>query len=226
MKLSLLFSLISATGAFIVPLSRKHHASSPLSSLTETIETQNEVTIETTDVVSSTPINQLPKLVEVKHIAKEPDLTQFSTPAEYENTKFQCEENIQFWMDYNRQGLYETQDYIKVITDVSSRFLAKGGEALSYWIRHNARTGYFITNAALGTISSQLNERLRSKDAPEDSFAYKVTNPDVVTRIIAETTLAYEQDYDRIASGKYKLPYDMYTRNRQNSPFFYGTANI
>merc|ERR1712232_223358 len=30
----------------------------------------------------------------------------------------------------------------------------------------------------------------------------------------------YDQDYERISKGKYKLPYDMYTRNRQNSPFY------
>jgi len=206
MKLPLLLSLVLPTGAFIVPFSRKHHASSPQSSFTETIETQNDVTIGTTDV------EQI--------VNKKTDPTKLSTPAEYENIKFQCDETVNFWMDFNRQGLYETQDYIKDMTDVSDRFFAKGGEALRYWIRHNARTGYFVTNAALGTISSQLYERLRSKDAPEPggSFANRMTG--AVPRILTESVLAYEQDYDRIENGKYKLPYDMYTRNRQNSPFF------
>ena len=207
MKLPLFLSLVIPTGAFVVPLSRKHHASSALSSLTtETIETQNDVTFGAT----TTDVEQI--------VNKKSDRTKFSTPAEYENTKFQCDETVNFWMDFNRQGLYETQDYIKKITDVSDRFFAKGGEALRYWIRHNARTGYFVTNAVLGSISSQLYERLRSKDAPEEKFADRMMGG--VPRMLTESSLAYEQDYDRIANGKYKLPYDMYTRNRQNYPFF------
>ena len=42
----------------------------------------------------------------------------------------------------------------------------------------------------------------------------------VISRLVLETALVYEQDYDRISNQKYKLPYDMFERTKQASPFF------
>lgn len=38
--------------------------------------------------------------------------------------------------------------------------------------------------------------------------------------MLIETALSYEQDYERIENGKYKLPYDMYSQTEQSSPIF------
>lgn len=146
----------------------------------------------------------------------------FSSPAEYENLKFLCDKNVQFWRDFNIDGKYEESDYLGDISAVTQRFINKGGDALGYFARHNARMGYFITNGVLGTVSSKIHERLRSKIEPEDSFANSMSSAQVLPRMVAEAALAYEQDYERIEEGKYKRPYDMYTRNRQNSPLYLG----
>merc|ERR1712238_120029 len=114
------------------------------------------------------------------------------------------------------------EDYTRGALDVSNRFSNKGGEAMSYWIRHNVRTGYFFTNAALGIAASQLYERLRSKDKLENNFASNFAQPLVFSRMLAEVAYSYEQDYERINDGSYKLPWDMYARSRQISPFFIG----
>jgi len=155
---------------------------------------------------------------------------QFASPAEYENTRFVCDETVQLWQDLNRDGSMEASDMIQEIANVANRFVGKGGDALNYWLRHNARTGYFLTNAALGTIGSGLHERLVNNNNGDNNgdgegkakgFIETLAQPKVVSRLFMETALSYEQDYQRIADGKYKLPYDMYTSNRQNSPFFF-----
>lgn len=144
-------------------------------------------------------------------------------PAEYENSRFVCDDSVKFWMDYNKDGTYEEGDYLNDIVGVSERFISKGPEAIGYWLRHNARTGYFCTNAVLGTLSSQLYERLGSNQTPKESFVDSISNGKVISRMMAEVGLSYEQDYKCITEGKYKLPYDMYTPNRQMSPIFFAT---
>ena len=204
-----LFSLITSASAFVVPFQHRKTATFLSSITTENIETQissnavaaqpRHVTVTTDDVVSS-----------------------FSTPAEYENSVFQCDETVNFWIDFNRDGSMTAEDYTRGALDVSNRFRNKGGEAMSYWIRHNVRTGYFFTNAALGLAASQLYERLRSKDKLENNFASNFAQPLVFSRMLAEVAYSYEQDYERINDGSYKLPWDMYARSRQISPFFIG----
>lgn len=158
------------------------------------------------------------------------------SPGEEENKKFVCnDDTVEFWKEFNRDGTYETENFIAVLTDVSNRFLTLGGEALGYWSRHTARSGYFVTNAALGTISSQLHERiirrssLRNDSASSENSSnnsFLNTAVEALPRILAEVAVSYEQDYERISQGIYKLPYDMYTRNRQNSPLYFGTKTV
>ena len=236
MRLSFLFVLLTSTEAFISPSLTSRHAVLPIKSSVEGVGEKTGVVttinrydeeIQTSSSSSSSSGAQVavatvepPAPKDTGTSKDEDDFIRFSSPAEYEKSKFKCDDSVQFWRDFNGEGLYETQDFIREITDVSNRFVAKGGEALNYFLRHNARTGYFVTNAALGTLSSTLHERIRDRKVPEDSLTSTVTNSIVVSRLVAEALLAYEQDYECIAGGKYRLPYDMYTRNRQNSPLF------
>jgi len=54
----------------------------------------------------------------------------FSTPAEYENSIFLCDKNVQMWADFNKDGLYKDIDYVNEISAVTNRFTRKGGDAL------------------------------------------------------------------------------------------------
>lgn len=148
------------------------------------------------------------------------------SPGEAENKKFVCnDDTVEFWKEFNRNGAYEREDFISVLTEVSNRFLTMGDEALGYWSRHTARSGYFFTNAALGSVSSQLHERFIRTDSSSSSNKKTFVDSAVeaLPRILAEVALSYEQDYERISQGTYRLPYDMYTRNRQNSPLYFGS---
>ena len=128
---------------------------------------------------------------------------------------------MRFWRDFNPVGRYGTREYAAAIAAVSRRFVARGGGARDYWLRHGARTGYFFANAALGTVSSQLSERLRrGGDPARGNFASGLARADTVARLVAESCLVYEQDYECIARGAYKRPYDMYKANPQHSPFY------
>ena len=146
------------------------------------------------------------------------------TPAEHEKGKFVCHSSVEFWNNYNNDGLYEAQDYFEVARGVSNRFLSKGGDALSYWLRHNARSAYFLSNAAVGTVSSQLYDRLYTKQMGDGTmFSNRLMR--IFPYKLADAALIYEQDYENISNGKYKLPYDMYTRNRQQSPLYFGSKS-
>ena len=144
----------------------------------------------------------------------------YSSPAEYEEVTFKCDENTQLWKDYNMDGNYQEADFLNDVATVSSNFISKGSDAVGYWARHNARSGYFLTTAVLGTLSSSLHERLRNQEQ-EDGFANAFSTK-VIAGMLSEVALSYEQDYERIEQGKYKKPYDMYTQNRQNNPFYFG----
>jgi len=222
MKVDIFFCLLITAEAFTTTSLQRNHGPRLFSSTDAIEEIHIEEVLPYKEAVAnvnplSTPTPKLES--EFEQLVDKADFKLFSSPAEYENPKFQCDDSVYFWIDYNREGLYENQDFVNEINGVSNRFLTKGGDALSYWIRHNVRTGYFATNAVLGVLSSQLLQRIRSQEVLDNSFISNLATSGAAVRL-AEALLVYEQDYERIAGGKFKLPYDMYTRNRQNSPFF------
>lgn len=161
----------------------------------------------------------------------------FSTPAEYESTKFKLDETVTFWKDININGTYTEKDYRKLITDVISRFLSSGnGDASSYIFRHGARSGYFLVNAVLGTLASESVEQIRSfvssgvnnGVSAESGFLKNMANTLVISRLLSEVALTYEQDYTNIKRGLYKKPFDMYTTQsiHQRNPAYIGQQTM
>lgn len=148
--------------------------------------------------------------------------SQASSPAEIENAKFQCDKTVAFWRDFQRDGFETAQANARELAAVASRFASKGPDGIDYWTRHVARSGYFVTNALLGTVGSTLHESLVSNsdtaDPKDPGFVTPLLNGGTVSRLVLEAALSYEQDYERIQDGKYKKPYDMYANTRQSSP--------
>jgi 2-polyprenyl-3-methyl-5-hydroxy-6-metoxy-1,4-benzoquinol methylase len=73
------------------------------------------------------------------------------------------------------------------------------------------RTGYFATNAILGTVGFELHEALvvgKNENEP-DRPPLIPRNGKVATRLLLEAALSYQQDYARIAQAMYKAPWDM-----------------
>ena len=150
------------------------------------------------------------------------ETTQPSSPAEIENVKFECDETVQFWQDFQRDGFASVQDNVRELAAIASRFAAKGPDGIDFWLRHVARLGYFATNAVLGTVGSTIHERLvgggESVDPGDPGLVSPLANAPVVSRLVLEAALCFEQDYDRIRAGAYKKPFDMYVSTRQSSP--------
>jgi ubiquinone/menaquinone biosynthesis C-methylase UbiE len=146
--------------------------------------------------------------------------TQYPTPASYENEKFTCDPSVSFWREYNRENTMKETDFIQTISSVAQKFTSRGGEAFNYWLRHNVRTGYFFSNAVLGVSASRMSFLFHSIDEPENGFTKVLAQPQVIVRLLAEAALCFDQDWEHIANGKYKVPYDMYTWNKQYNPLF------
>jgi len=143
------------------------------------------------------------------------------SPAEMENSKFQCDETVQFWQDFQRSGFDSAEENTRELAAITSRFAAKGPDGIDFWMRHVARSGYFVTNAMLGTAGSTIHERLVGGDtanSQDPGFVAPLLNAPVVSRLMLEAALCFEQDYERIKAGSYKKPYDMYESTRQSSP--------
>ena len=61
------------------------------------------------------------------------------SPAEYENSLFQCDETVEFWFNFQRSGLNNASENMSEILNVSNRFAMKGGDALIYFIVINEK---------------------------------------------------------------------------------------
>lgn len=149
------------------------------------------------------------------------DMQDDRSPAEIENEKFDCDETVDFWRNFQINGLHSAQENSQNIASIVSNFV-RTPEGTSYWLRHTGRTGYFAVNALLGNFGFSLHETLVKGDTSGSPFDQLITKPAVSSRILLEAALAYEQDYQRIEKGEYKKPYDMYENTRQSSPLYAG----
>ena len=81
--------------------------------------------------------------------------------------------------------------------------------------------GYFATNAVLGLGASSLSDQVNSELSEEQKGKGFPVTADVAGNIMLEAALTFEQDYDAVAAGEYKMPWDMVTlSHRQYSPCF------
>lgn len=144
----------------------------------------------------------------------------YPTPASYERENFPCDTSVSFWKEYNMDNSMLERDFLEKIASISQKFVSRGGEALNYWMRHNIRTGYFFSNAVLGVMASRLSFVQNNVEEPDNGFTKVLAKPQVIVRLLAEAALTYDQDWENIANGKYKLPHDMYTLNQQQNPLF------
>lgn len=143
------------------------------------------------------------------------------SPVEIENEKFDCDESVAFWREFQIDGFDSAEQNLQNLAQVAAKF-AQNPESLDYFLRHGGRTAYFISNAILGNVGFRLHELVVNRENTEGVFEYMIRDPSVVSRIFLECALSYEQDWKRIKEGQYNKPYDMYQRTRQSSPLFFG----
>ena len=146
------------------------------------------------------------------------------TPGIQENSLFKCDDNVEYWSNFQLNGQWSAQDNLAEMANISRRFTASGdADKIAYWLKHVGRSGYFFTNAALGSIASGLHERFIANNN-DDNVENKNgilpfnMNSSIATRLLLEAFICYEQDYEKINDGTYKQPWDMEVGNRQSSP--------
>lgn len=221
---SLLLAAAGTTNAFYTPLPyRSVVVYKQLGSTTLNDE------VETFDTPPVTDTSNMPDNI----ILVDNDELQASiltSPAQNENKIFTCpDDSVQYWQDFQSTGHLPIQNNIAEIANISRRFATmdssnnQSSNAMSYFVRHVARSGYFFVNAALGTVASGLHQRFlvnnnNNNESEEKSGFLSNLNTDIASRLILEAFLVYEQDYQYISKGKYIEPWDMKLNHRQSSP--------
>jgi ubiquinone/menaquinone biosynthesis C-methylase UbiE len=157
-------------------------------------------------------------LVEPKNIQDASDHSM--TPVEIENSKFRCDDTVEFWRTLYQDGFESAEENLQNLGRVAARF-AQSPQGMEYWLRHVGRSSYFVGNALLGNFGYQLYERVvNGEDKGSPIVALK--EPAIAARMLLDTAYSYEQDYNRIQKGLYRSPYDMYQTTRQSSPLYLG----
>lgn len=143
-------------------------------------------------------------------------------PGADENVIFQCDETVEFWREFQKNGLESTEQNLPAIANVASDFLDKGPNAISYWVRHVGRSGYFVGNAFLANIGFNLHELVVNGAFNTVDTSFKILpvnlSGSAASRLLLEVFLCYQQDYKEILAGTYREPWDMQLNHRQSSP--------
>ena len=147
-----------------------------------------------------------------------------------ENDKFACDPSVYIWQDFQRDGPASAQENLREAARLAGSIVSMGGAA--YAAQHGLRSSYFLANAALGTVASDLHERLRGSDGERAGVASVAgfdsksvgglgIDAEVASRLLLEAAMVFKQDYEAISRGAYAEPWDMKTlRHRQYNPAF------
>jgi hypothetical protein len=150
-------------------------------------------------------------------------------PGSTENNKFQCDESVRMWRDFQASGFSSTEENLDQMRQVAARFASMGPESRQFFAKHLGRSSYFIFNAILGSTAYQLHERLVRRDQVLDDMVDGILpmniNTQMASRLILEALHSYEQDYQWIQRGIYREPWDMALTNRQANPVNLVTAS-
>jgi ubiquinone/menaquinone biosynthesis C-methylase UbiE len=135
------------------------------------------------------------------------------TPGQAEKELFQCDPSCETWEHF--QGGTTLENLQKAAAIVAEH--STSPSALEYWAKHAARTSYFLGNAIAGTLTFELFGE--SGDQLPNGFLGTIlrNGTDTASRLILESIMTYEQDWQRISNCKYNSPWDMTLGHRQTT---------
>lgn len=71
-------------------------------------------------------------------------------PGLEENDKFECDESVEFWRDFQKDGVATAQENIQSLGRVATSFASLGPEGMSYWlVRFRVVDFYIVDQVAL-----------------------------------------------------------------------------
>ena len=123
-----------------------------------------------------------------------------------ENSKFQCDEYVQFWKDFRSPTAEEAPERLRSI--VAPYLLNGSPRARAYWIYHMIRSGYFTGNAVVGALAHTLHERFIKRS---DKIASVFADGKALDRyglLLNEAFVSYEQNWKWVEKGILNYPWD------------------
>lgn len=126
-----------------------------------------------------------------------------------ENSKFVCDEYVEYWKNFESPTAEEAPERIRDI--VVPHLLNGTTQARAYWMYHMMRSGYFTGNAMAGALAHTLHERvIRRSDQIAPVFANSDNN-DLFARyglLLAEAFISYDQNWKWVEQGILNYPWD------------------
>ena len=179
-------------------------------------------------MLAGTSAMRVPAQVRMQVASAPVDVVPTTTVGQLEQAKFTCDDSVSLWEDFQRQGPGTAADNLRETAAAFAR-IASTPEGAAYAAAAGLRSGYFATNAILGTFAFELSQRI--KEGGEGGAGGMVNvagfgnmgglgiNGDIASRLLLEAALVYEADYAAVAAGEFKLPWDMATpTHRQYTP--------
>jgi ubiquinone/menaquinone biosynthesis C-methylase UbiE len=157
-----------------------------------------------------------------------PQRTEVTPPGVAENEHFKCDKSVAFWK--NRQGGKSGIENLQEASSVVSSIAAKGSSGQQYILAHGLRTGYMAVNGVLGVLAFALSQGGQPEgngDGESDASGGGLLSGgftpsaalDLASGFLLASALCFQQDYDAIQNGMFKMPWDMFTPgHRQNTP--------
>lgn len=151
-----------------------------------------------------------------------------TTVGQSEQSKFICDESVKLWEEFQKDGPATAADNLRETAAVFAR-IASTPQGAAYAAAAGLRSGYFATNAILGTFAFELSQRIKEGSEGGAGGLVNVAgfgnmgglgvDGDIASRLLLEAALVYEADYAAVAAGEFKLPWDMATpTHRQYTP--------
>mmetsp|Transcript_14394 Transcript_14394/g.23769 ORF Transcript_14394/g.23769 Transcript_14394/m.23769 type:complete len:531 (+) Transcript_14394:51-1643(+) len=220
--LLLLATSASSTAGFTVPAAAAATTASAL------YQQQQHTSLFAATIISPSQQNDEPQ-TPLDQVEEESLLAMIG---ERENDLFDCDASVTYWKEFESLG---NEKNLKRMREILSRhqllpsLVNKNNDASrnnseqqslsrAYWGSHVLRSGYFTVNAFLGSVASDLHERLLSAKNNNNQeisssnnsggMITRLLDSDIPSRLLLETLLTYEQDYHWIASGLLQYPWD------------------
>jgi ubiquinone/menaquinone biosynthesis C-methylase UbiE len=132
--------------------------------------------------------------------------------AKREDSKFQCDESVEFWRQFS---IADDADGRRIIRNVlQPYFTGRGGErgdattaARAYWLYHALRVGYFTGNALSGLLAFRIYEAVRKRTLPDFSNTASLISSSG-SLLFAEAFLSMDQNWKWVERGVLNYPWD------------------
>ena len=172
-------------------------------------------------------------------------------PGADENRRFRTDASVDMWGGFQAAGEAPALENFRAAAAIPVKYATTGPEAAKYWAGHVARTSYFLANAvagvtafnvlkprgdsgngasttnSMGSVMGFANGNEEAAGGDQTSSGGVLNNggaisATVASRLLLESMMVYEQDWQAVSRGDVKFPWDMepFSNHRQQQPLY------